>query len=355
LEGFDTVIRLIAAVGISFALLTSANAAGPVNGFTVGNWQGGAYTDDRSGEFSHCAASTLYKSGVSFFVAITKDLNWNIAFSNKDWALVPNEQMPVRLIFDNKNKFEVFALAQSPDMVVASMPTASALISLFKQSSFMDTSIKGQNIRFKMDGTNRLLATLENCVNEGKISVRSKPLSPQVPGSLASGAPSEAASAKGQRDEVEALKMLMSFLLKAEIRDAKIISGRDVPISYSSYSATWKNPDLIGGIKILPVDPNAKGIDIAAAITAEDAKACKGRFASGRVSELVDSDVVFRGFSSCDESAGSRMSQYFIIPRNGGGFVVFAVSSAAPVKEQKLNKEEALSNLRKAALTSTQD
>jgi hypothetical protein len=41
---------------------------------------------------------------------------------------------------------------------------------------------------------------------------------------------------------------------------------------------------------------------------------CKGKFASGRTSELVDSDVVFRG-SSCGDSDGSRFSQYFIVSR----------------------------------------
>ena len=42
-----------------------------------------------------------------------------------------------------------------------------------------------------------------------------------------------------------------------------------------------------------------KGIDVTAAIVAGDAKDCGGKFASGRMSELVDSEVVFRGFSSC--------------------------------------------------------
>jgi hypothetical protein len=37
-----------------------------------------------------------------------------------------------------------------------------------------------------------------------------------------------------------------------------------------------------------------------------DANDCKGKFASGRTSELVDSDVVFRGFSSCDDTDGAR-------------------------------------------------
>jgi len=29
-----------------------------------GNWKGGAYTNNRTGRFSHCAASVKYKSGI---------------------------------------------------------------------------------------------------------------------------------------------------------------------------------------------------------------------------------------------------------------------------------------------------
>jgi hypothetical protein len=43
---------------------------------------------------------------------------------------------------------------------------------------------------------------------------------------------------------------------------------------------------------------------------------------------LVDSDVVFRGFSSCEDSGGARLSQYFIVSRKKGGFVVFSVVSS---------------------------
>ena len=78
---------------------------------------------------------------------------------------------------------------------------------------------------------------------------------------------------------------------------------------------------------------------------------CKGKFASGRTSELVDSDVVFRGFSSCGDSDGSRFLQYFIVSRTKGGFVMFSVVSNMETEEAKtVTKEEKLVDLKKAAL-----
>jgi hypothetical protein len=83
---------------------------------------------------------------------------------------------------------------------------------------------------------------------------------------------------------------------------------------------------------------------------AVDAQDCKGKFASARTSELVDSDVVFRGLSSCEDSGGARLSQYFIVSRKRGGFVLFSVVSNMKTEEAKtIAKEERLADFRKAA------
>jgi len=75
------------------------------------------------------------------------------------------------------------------------------------------------------------------------------------------------------------------------------------------------------------------------------------KIASVRTSDLVDSDVVFRGFSSCEDSGGARFSQYFIVSRRKGGFVLFSVVSNMKTEEAKtVTKEERLADFRKAAL-----
>jgi hypothetical protein len=329
-----------------------ALAAGPINGFTIGNWQGGAYTNDQSGEFSHCAASTYYTSGVSFFVAITKDLQWNIALTSKNWVLTPKEQVPFKMIFDGKNNFDVFSVAQSPEMLIASMPKTSLLVNIFKSSQYVDINVKGSYLKFKLDGTSKLLPALEECVNSSRLAVRSQPAAPQVPSSFASRDAPQTSDGSGGQYEIEALKMATNFLLRAEIRDAKLLDRREVPISFASYNATWRSDDLIGGVKILPVDPSMKGIDVAAMVVSEDAKDCRGKFASGRVSELVDSDVVFRGFSTCEDSSGLRTSQYFIVPRRSSGFALFSVSTNGKIRDTKIGQEEQLTSFRRAALVS---
>jgi hypothetical protein len=92
-------------------------------------------------------------------------------------------------------------------------------------------------------------------------------------------------------------------------------------------------------------------LDVAATVISNDAKACKGKFMSGRKSELVDSDVVFQGMATCEDSDGSRIAQYFIVPRKKGGFVLFSVQSNMKTEQARdVTKEDRLASFRKAAL-----
>ena len=77
---------------------------------------------------------------------------------------------------------------------------------------------------------------------------------------------------------------------------------------------------------IVEASSGLKGLEVASAVATGQSESCKGKFASGRVSELVDSEVVFRGFSSCEDSNGLITTQFFVVPRRQGGFVVFSVN-----------------------------
>ena len=76
---------------LALALSPSARAAGPFGTITVGNWKGGAYTDDKSGAFSHCAAAASYQNGIIFLVSVGQDYSWTLGFAHENWKLTPGE------------------------------------------------------------------------------------------------------------------------------------------------------------------------------------------------------------------------------------------------------------------------
>jgi hypothetical protein len=346
-------LRLLSA--LTFSIVSGAAlAAGPHDRVSVGNWNGGSFSDDKSGLFSYCMASTPYKSGIHFSVAVTKKFSWDLVFFHPEWRLSAGERIPITMIFDGHSKFDFQASAISPTMVMIPMPDNSRLIQVFRQSVAMKAYAKGNEFPFRLDGTSRLIPALVQCTRD---SIAKYGDSPVASGMIGSTLPNAANTPPSSTQlDIEALKLATNFLLKAQIPNAKVLSRDELPTELASYNSAWRADGIAGAVKIIPTSGDTKGIDIAARVAGEDARECKGKFASGRTSELVDSDVMFRGFSSCEDSQGLRSSQYFIIPRKkSNGFVIFSVTAAATTNGSSVTqKDEKISDFRKAAFEASQ-
>jgi hypothetical protein len=75
-------VAIVILLGVIFAN-SNAQARGPYGSIDVGNWKGGAYTDDRTGAFSYCAAGTQYTSGIYFVVTIDSSAGWGLGFAHE--------------------------------------------------------------------------------------------------------------------------------------------------------------------------------------------------------------------------------------------------------------------------------
>jgi hypothetical protein len=150
--------------------------------------------------------------------------------------------------------------------------------------------------------------------------------------------------------QIEAIELASNFILKTSLHNPKVLSRAETPPALST-GAAWQSDEASGFVRIIPAQPGMKGLDVTAAVIAADAKECKGKFASARKSELIDSEVVFQGMGLCEDSDGVRLSHYFIVPRTRGGFVMFSVISNMKTElAQSVTKEEKLIGFRKAAL-----
>jgi hypothetical protein len=355
--------RVVVSALLSIVLsIAAAEARGPYGSIHVGNWQGGAYTNDQTGAFSHCAAGASYDSGIYFLVSVDQGAGWSLGFMHPKWSLTNNQAFQIALTFDGQRPFYVEGVTVGERLVRVPMPTDSSLIAQFRKAKAMTAFTQGQLFQFKLDQTAVLLPALVNCVaavkqhgiaNAGDFSAKLAPrpvvatTTPPVGGSLKADAPQNASPEM----QIEAIELASNFILKTTLRNPRVLNRAETPIAVASSGAAWSSDEAFGFVRIVPPSEGIKGLDVASAVVANDAKACKGKFASGRISELVDSDVVFRGFSSCDDSDGARFSQYFIVSRKRGGFVLFSVVSNMKTEEAKtVTKEEKLVDFRKAAL-----
>lgn len=165
----------ISTIGVLFSVLlgltvaiSPAGAGGPYGSVNIGNWHGGAYSDDKSGAFSHCAAGASYQSGIYFMVSIGQDSSWTLGFSHNDWQLTPGQPFAMALTFDGQAAINVQAMPIGAHLVSVAMPVNSSLIGQFRKAKVMTAFAAGHLFQFSLTQTAQLLPTLVNCVQSVK-------------------------------------------------------------------------------------------------------------------------------------------------------------------------------------------
>jgi hypothetical protein len=185
--------------------IATAEARGPYGSINVGNWKGGAYTNDQTGAFSHCVAGAGYDSGIYFMVLIDQSSTWSLGFQHPKWSFTNNQQFPIALTFDGQSPFYVQGVAISESLVRVPMPTDSALIGQFRKAKAMTAFTQGQLFQFKLDQTAQLLPTLTNCV--AVVKQQASPTPETSPSNL----PQRRPRPRRRREEVSNLPRLKTF------------------------------------------------------------------------------------------------------------------------------------------------
>ena len=353
--------KMAAACAALFVATAPAQARGPYGSINVAGWSGGGYTNDSNGQFNGCIVSASYKSGITVIIMVSKTYTWNIGFVKETWNVSNGESFPIVLTFDGRPPFNVVGKGISRSTVAVEMPINSSLIAQFRGAKTMSAFAGGSLFQFNLAGTSQVLPALVRCVkaiNEGGIAAAGNFVAPSQKAAAVTPAPQpgpslrpEASGASSPDLQIEALELASNFILKASLKNAKVLSRAETPVSVAANGAAWRSDDAVGFVRIVPAQEGTKGLDVASAVVASDAKDCKGKFASARNSELVDSEVVFRGMSSCEDSERTAVSEYFIVSRKKGGFVMFSVVASAKLGEFKpVEQETKNTDFRKAAL-----
>ena len=90
------------------------------------------------------------------------------------------------------------------------------------------------------------------------------------------------------RELAKRLKALVGPRDDFLLHNPKVLSRSETPPALST-GAAWQSDEASGFVRIIPTQPGRKGLDVTAGVIATDAKECKGKFASARKSELIDS------------------------------------------------------------------
>ena len=144
----------------------SANAAGPFGTVNIGNWIGGAFSNDQTGAFSHCAATTPYANGVILVVSQNAAGTWSLAFASPGYGFNKGENAAIDVTFDGQEQARLYATAYQSNMLTAIMPLN--VVRTFQKASLMVATAGRAVLNFDLTSTGPVIAALANCVSKVK-------------------------------------------------------------------------------------------------------------------------------------------------------------------------------------------
>lgn len=150
----------------------AAHAAGPFGSVNVGNWIGGAFSNDTTGAFSHCAATTPYANGVILVVGHNAAGSWSLGFASPSYRFKQGENAAIDVIFDGQEQARLFATANQPHMLTAVMPAN--VVRTFQKASLMVATAGRAVLNFDLTSTGPVVTALANCVTKVKAEGLSK-------------------------------------------------------------------------------------------------------------------------------------------------------------------------------------
>ncbi|MET4292999.1 S1-C subfamily serine protease [Bradyrhizobium sp. LB8.2] len=163
---------LIVACLLQVSIFSAAHAAGPFGSVKVGNWIGGAFSNDETGAFSHCAATTPYANGVILVVGYNAAGIWSLAFASPSYRFNKGENAAIDVIFDGQEQARLFATANQTNMLTAVMPAN--VVRTFQKASLMVATAGRAVLNFDLTSTGPVIAALANCATKVKADGLSK-------------------------------------------------------------------------------------------------------------------------------------------------------------------------------------
>ncbi|WP_426410799.1 S1C family serine protease [Bradyrhizobium ganzhouense] len=157
---------------LQLSLAGLAQAAGPFGSVNVGNWIGGAFSNDETGAFSHCAATTPYASGVILVVSQNAAGTWSLAFASPGYHFNKGENAAIDVTFDGQERARLYATAYQSNMLTAIMPLN--VVRTFQKASLMVATAGHAVLNFDLTSTGPVIAALANCVTKVKADGLSK-------------------------------------------------------------------------------------------------------------------------------------------------------------------------------------
>lgn len=303
-------------IALVLALIAPAARAAVVYEKYVGAWMLGAYTNDETGQFSHCATSVPYRSGISLLFSIGANFRWRMGFVNVSWNLTAGDTYPIVYRVDNGSPITATARVQDKNFAVVDLLDSEALFSAFRRGYLLTVYAAGEVFYFDLKDSSRALAETLTCARTTTVAARTS--NPFLANTAVSSNSRSSAESKATL-KTEAAAVTANLLSSAGVSGFQLLD--EVPKNLEIFHAMWIAPGLIGGVT---VDGSASVEQALAVVTASATSQCKGRFASAKLPSSAGGASIK---TVCEESSEKvdATSYTFLVRRKGGVYIFTTV------------------------------
>jgi hypothetical protein len=330
-----------------------------VSDLSVGNWSGGAYHNRKTNEFAYCGMFASYKSGIGVHFAIDNEQEWRIGFSSQRFQFRPGNSYSIAYTIDGSPTSVLSGTAKDTTFIIVELPSKSSLFDQFRGGTMLTVSVGGNVHQFRLDGTSRALSVLLDCAREnttGRRDVARETPRPALPPANPAPKPNQSFGGITANDRLDATRFVANLFSRTDFRDYRFmtsdeLSDKTLPDVVRSADVAWIAPGAVGLLHIFSTQETSIDDQLSSAL-ASDAKSCKGRFASGKVSDDENSNFK-RLYTICDDKDKSFNIEYLFLPRKNGlayrfGTMIFGRADQAP------DSKELREALKKAAFSTSQ-
>ena len=358
--------------------VASASADARKYRINVRGWTGGSYVSKETGRFSHCVVSSRYKRGDNLLFSINNKYTFSVSIFDQSFNLRKGDKFKAIMHVDFGPEFTRKAVAVNQNQVVIPVNDRVKFFQMVRRGRILRIYIDDLELEraYSLKGTSRALNATLRCV---KVQLRNQPEVEEVEADQPAGdtAPAGRGGPKNEIIEAEgdnntgpepktrtaslppanppAVKQTGIPVSKALIYSINLLSSagvtgytilEDNPFKDSGYLTSWKYSKGKFGAFSAFKQTKANFLDVQTAkILGDDARDCKGQFASGfRISDKKPDWSGRRLFTVCSNSTDNNdfTINYSIGRQANGTAIVVAtmVSGSAPVGDGAENGDD---------------
>ncbi len=325
---------------------------------SIGSWKGGVYTSKTTGNFSHCAMSASYKSGIILYFAVTRTYNWKVGFSKNSWNLDIGKKYSLRYQVDRHKVFSGDARAVTKVLAIIDLPATTGLFNQMRRGRLLKVKTGDDLLKFKLTGTNKMLSKLLRCAKRyNTLSVGAPVVSKNTDNPFDGKKTAQKQAPPVRSDGLpeayysEASQWLGKTMQNSGIDYKVVPNAGKAAKSYKKHAVIWRIGKKTGIIGTLRIFSKIAPQTLSTNVLAHEARICKGSFASRFLEQDdIGSKKIFRLLTTCLKADGKERTAHFSATarKRGGSYLVTILSTRASAETVLQAGEQMAGSMRMA-------